>query len=239
MISKKAIIESNDIGSNVTIMENVIIRDNVIIGNNVKIHPNVIVESGVKIGDNTEIFPGTLIGKEPKGAGATTRPVEFKHEIEIGKNCSLGPNAIIYFDVKIGNQTLIGDGASVREQVRIGQKCLIGRYVTINYNTKIGNRSKIMDLSHITGNCLIGDNVFISIHVSTVNDNVVIGREYKEEDIRGPVIEDDATIGANAIILPNIRIGKSSMVGAGSVVTKNVTKNVLVIGSPARVVRNI
>jgi acetyltransferase-like isoleucine patch superfamily enzyme len=238
MISKKAIVETDQIGNDVTIMENVIIRNGVIIGNKVIIHPNVIIERGCQICDGTEIFPGTYIGKIPKGAGATARPTTFNETIVIGENCAIGPNAVIYYDVEIGNNTLIGDGASLREKVKVGNYCIISRYVTINYNSSIGNNTKIMDLAHITGNCFVGNNVFISIHVSTVNDNVVVNREYKEEKITGPTFQDNCTIGAGAIILPGVTISKGSMVGAGSVVTKNVEENVLVMGIPAKKIRN-
>ena len=239
MIHNRAIVESDRIGINVTIMENAIIRNNVIIGDDVIIHPNVVIEEGCCIGKGTEIFPGTYIGKTPKGAGATARPVTFEKKVNIGDFCAIGPNAVIYFDVEVGNNTLIGDGASLREKVIIGDHCLISRYVTINYNTIIGSNTRIMDLTHITGNCVIGKNVFISIHVSTVNDNVVVDRIYDEDKITGPGIEDNATIGANAIILPGITIGKGSMVGAGSIVTKNVGANILVMGIPARKIRTL
>src|SRR5689334_15713276 len=133
MISKLAVVETNQIGRNVKIGEFCVIRDGVILGNDVTIHPNVIIESGVTIGDGVEIFPGTYIGKIPKGAGATARPIEFIPQITIGDNCAIGPNAVIYYDVTIGDSTLLGDGASLREQVRIGHHCLISRYVTVNY----------------------------------------------------------------------------------------------------------
>jgi acetyltransferase-like isoleucine patch superfamily enzyme len=96
-----------------------------------------------------------------------------------------------------------------------------------------------MDLTHITGNCHIGDNVFISIHVSTVNDNVVVDREYVEERIQGPTIENNVSIGAGAILLPSVRIGEGSFVGAGALVTRDVPPHVLVLGIPAKIIKNI
>jgi acetyltransferase-like isoleucine patch superfamily enzyme len=239
MISEKAIVESNKIGKNCTIKENSIIRSEVVIGNNVIIHPNVVIEDGTVISDNVEIFPGSYIGKIPKGAGSTARPISFKKEIYIGENCSIGPNSVIFYDVIIGNNTLIGDGASIREMCRVGSYCIISRYVTLNYNALIGDHTKIMDLTHITGNCKIGNNVFISIHVSTVNDNVVVGRDYDEQRIIGPQIEDDVTIGAGAILLPNVSIGKGTMIGAGSVVTKSIPEKVLAMGIPARIIKSL
>ena len=201
------------------------------------IHPHVVIADGVEIGRDVEVFSGAFIGKEPKGAGALARKPTFEKKIKIGDSCSISPNAVIFYDVEIGSNTLLGDGASIREKCKIGSKCILSRYVTINYATTIGDRTKIMDSTHITGNAVIGNDVFISILVGTTNDNVV--REGYAEHVRGPVIEDHVVIGAGASLLPNIRIGKHSTIAAGSVVTKNVDAGVLVAGVPARVIRQV
>jgi UDP-3-O-[3-hydroxymyristoyl] glucosamine N-acyltransferase len=221
------------IGSGSRIGQGVHIADDVTIGENVLIHPHAVIYEGVVIGAGCEIFPGAFIGKEPKGAGATARPVSFEKKIIIGDNCSIGPNCVIFYDTTIGDNTLLGDGASIREKCRIGSRCIISRYVTVNYETTIGDRTKIMDLSHITGKSSIGNDVFISVLVGTTNDNV-IRADYDQERIRGPVIEDNAVIGAGASFLPNIRIGKGATVAAGAVVTKNVEEHTKVAGVPAR-----
>lgn len=239
MISIDARVEASQIGANVRIAEFAVIRSNVEIGDNCIIHPHVVIESGVIIKDNVELFPGAYIGKEPKGAGATSRPIKFDRKVLIGSDCSIGPHAVIFYDVEIGNNTLIGDGASIRELVRIGNGCIISRYVTINYNSKIGNNTKIMDMSHITGNVFIGNNVFISIMVSSANDNVLVERTYNEELIHGPTIEDDVSVGASAVLLPGVKIGRGAFVGAGAVVTKDVYPHTLVMGVPAMFVRKL
>ncbi|MBT3413143.1 MAG: transferase [Anaerolineae bacterium] len=239
MIHKTAIVETNDIGENVEIKEYVVVHKDVVIGDNSIIHPFVVIEDGVKIGNGVEIFPGTHVGKPPRGAGATARPIHYEKKITIGDGCALGPNATIYYDVQIGSNTLIGDGASIRELVRIGHHCILSRLVTVNYETIIGDHTKIMDSTHITGNCVIGRNVFISVLVSTVNDNIVVTRSYDEDKILGPIIEDNATIGAGACVLPGVRIGEGSMVGANAVVTKNVPNYDVVLGVPAKKVKNL
>jgi acetyltransferase-like isoleucine patch superfamily enzyme len=239
LISPLAIVETKNIGSNVTVMEYAIIRKDVEIGDDVIIHPFVIIEEGSTIGNGTEIFPGTYIGKKPKGAGATARPIVYEKKITIGSDCVLGPHAVIFYDVQVGDHTLIGDGASLREQVRVGHHCLISRYVTVNYDTRIGNHTRIMDMSHITGKCDIGDNVFISMSISTSNDNKVITREYIEEEIAGARIEDGATVGVGAILLPGVKIGTGAFVGAGAVVTRDVSPYDVVMGVPAKVVKNL
>ena len=204
MISPLAVVATDQIGNNVEIHEYAIIRKNVVIGDNVVIHPHVVIEEHTTIGNSVEIFPVTYIGKKPRGAVATVRSIAYTPKVVIGDGCAIGPHAVIFYDVEIGHNTLIGDGASVREQVRIGNQCIISRYVTINYNTSIGNKSQIMDLTHITGNMTIGDNVFISVNVSTVNDNGPITMTYNAETMNGSQIATKATEGAEAILLLNV-----------------------------------
>jgi acetyltransferase-like isoleucine patch superfamily enzyme len=239
MISPHAIVQTEDLGEGVSIGEFAVVRPGVCLGRGVRIHPHVVIESGVRLEEEVEVFPGAYIGKEPKGAGATARVMQFERRVVIGRGTSVGPHAVVFQDVEIGAETLIGDGASIREQCRVGSHCIISRYVTVNYNTTIGNRTRIMDLTHITGNCVIGDDVFISVLVSTTNDNVMVKRQYEEGKIVGPQIGDRVSVGAGAVILPGIRLGEGALVGAGSVVTKDVEPYALVIGVPARYVRNI
>ena len=202
------------------------------IGHGTIIHPHVIIGDGVTIGNEVEIFPGAVIGREPKGVGTTSRPIEFAKRLLIGDRCSIGPHAILYYDVEIGTETLIGDGASIREQCRIGSRCMLSRYVTVNYNTTIGDRVKVMDMTHLTGNMVLEDDCFVSCLVATMNDNVI--RDGFGDHVIGPVVEAGAIVGGGAILLPATRIGKEAFVGAGAVVTKNVEPNSQVAGIPAR-----
>ncbi len=239
MISPHAIVETNDIGEGVIIAEFAVVRSGVSLGRGVRIHPGVVIESGVRLEDDVEVFPGAYVGKEPKGAAATARVMQYERRVLIGPGTSVGPHAVIYYDVEIGAGTLIGDGASIREQCRVGSQCIISRYVTVNYNTRIGDRTRIMDVTHITGNSVIGDDVFISALVSTANDNVMVTRRYEEGKVIGPRIGDRASIGEGACILPGVRVGQGALVAAGSVVTKDVEPYALVMGVPARYVRSI
>jgi UDP-3-O-[3-hydroxymyristoyl] glucosamine N-acyltransferase len=237
MISNNAVVKTSSIGNNVEIKDYAVIADNVTLGDNVIIHPHVIIESGTVIGSFVEIFPGAYIGKEPKGAGATERRLDFERKVSIHENCSIGPYSVIYYNVEIGKNTLIGDHASIREKVKIGEFCIISRSVTINYNTSIGDRTKIMDLSHITGNCEIGDDVFISVLVATTNDRAIGRYGYDEELVQGPKISHRVAIGAGANILPGVFIGEGAVVAAASVVNKDIPTGRMVAGNPARVIK--
>ena len=234
MISQYAVVETDDLGPDVRVMEFAVVRAGARLGRGVVVHPHAVIGAGVVLGDGVEVFPGAVLGKEPKGAGATARTPHFERRVVVGANCSIGPHAVVFYDVEIGESTLLGDGASVREQCRIGSRCIISRYVTVNYNTVIGDRTKIMDLSHITGNCRIGNDVFISIHVGSTNDNA-IGRDgYAEDRIVGPTVEDGAMLGAGVVLLPAVRVGAGAVVAAGAVVTRDVPPGTTVFGMPAR-----
>ncbi len=221
MISSHAVVQSDDVADSASIGEFAVVREGASIGEDAVIHPHVVIETGVVVGNEVEVFPGAYLGKEPKGAGAIRRTPRFER------------------GVVIGPQTLLGDGASIREQCRIGSSCLISKYVTINYNTTVGDRTKIMDNSHITGNCTIGSDVFIAPGVSSSNDNAIGGLPYDEELVVGPTIRDGAAIGVGAILLPGIEIGERAIVAGGAVATKDVEPDTLVMGVPARFVRRL
>ena len=198
------------------------------------------------IGNNVTIFPGAILGRPPVSTRAQQRTAEGASlpPLTIGDNCVIGAHAVVYRGTTIGDNCLLGDTACIREQVRIGDSCIIAMGVTVNYNTTIGSRVKVMDNSHLTGNMVIEDDVFISTLVSTTNDNSM-GREAAldvPEELRqrqGPIIRRNVTIGQSACILPGIEIGENTIVGANAVVTRPLPPRVLALGVPARVIRNL
>ncbi|MHA1777608.1 MAG: N-acetyltransferase [Promethearchaeia archaeon] len=153
---------------------------------------------------------------------------------EIGEGSIICSQAVVYAGTKIGKKVFVADGASIRENVVIDDMAIIGRMVTVECNTKIGKRSKIQTAAHITGDCIIGDDVFVGPEVTTMNDLYMGARE---TEMKGPIIEDGALIGGNATLLPGVRIGKNAVVGAGSVVTKDVPANEVWVGNPARKIK--
>lgn len=229
-----------DISNTANIASTVIIHDDVVIGNNVVIHDYVVLYPGTIIRDGVEIYDHCTIGKLPTSPGSTERTYSDKYgKTVIGEKCILCPGAVIYTGTEIGNNTLVGDNCSIRELCKIGSYCIISRLVTVNYETVIGDHTKIMDNAHITGNMVIGNHVFISVQVSTTNDNTMNRVADAKDHLAGPIIEDYVTVGAGANILPAVRIGKNAMVGAGAVVTKDVPQSKVVMGVPAKIIRDV
>ncbi|MGE0659224.1 MAG: DapH/DapD/GlmU-related protein [Reyranellaceae bacterium] len=230
-----AIVGKSKIGVGVKIGAYAVIGDGVELGANVAVHPHAVIGDHVVIGEESEIFPGAVVGKEPKGAGALARLPVFERRLRIGAGCSIGPHAVIYYDVVIGSHCLIGDAASIREQTEIGDRSVVGRHVTINYRTRIGSRTKIMDHCWIAGNAEIGDEVFIGGGVLTSNDNAPGRQVFDDAVMRGPTIGNGAMIGIGAILLPGVGIGSRAVVAAGAIVTKDVPAEATIMGAAARV----
>jgi UDP-3-O-[3-hydroxymyristoyl] glucosamine N-acyltransferase len=229
-----ALVEAASVGDGCVVHAFAVVRAGAQLGRNVVLHPHCVIEDGVVLGDNVEVFPGAYIGKEPKGAGALARLPQFERRVTIGRDCSIGPHAVVYYDVDIDEGCLIGDAASIREQCRIGTRSVIGRHVTLNYAVVVGNRVRIMDHAWLAGNMRIGDGAFISGLVGTANDNAIGRTGYVDEDMRGPDIGAGAAIGVGAILLPGISIAENAVVGAGAVVTRDVGAGERVFGMPAR-----
>jgi acetyltransferase-like isoleucine patch superfamily enzyme len=210
------------------------------IGRGSQIHDFVTIYPRVRIGLDTEVFENAVLGRPPRGTRALARAVSPKIlPTSIGDFCVISPHATIFTDVRIGDGTLIGDGASVRERARIGKDCIVGHCAAVSYNVRIGNGTKIMDGTYISGNSTVGSGVFIGMLVSTSNDNHMGTEGYSEKVVQGPTIEDDVRIGQGSCILPRIRVGQGSIIGAGAVVTKDVPPYSLAMGMPARVVRSL
>ena len=184
----------------------------------------------VEIPASTTIYPGAIIGRMPMAAGVIARQPEEPRGTIIGERCVIGCNVVIYAGVHLGDDCLIGDGTIIRENTTIGNSTVIGSNCTVQNGAIIGNRVKIVDLSHITFDTVIGDEVFISVGVYFMNDNSM----QRGGDVIGPKVGDRARIGGGALLLPGVRIGRDALVGAGAVVTRDVPPGARVMGVPAK-----
>lgn len=152
--------------------------------------------------------------------------------------------------LEIGRGAMIRSGSAVHEGVRIGDRLRTGRNVIIGEDTVIGSDCRISNNTIVESGCILGDRVRIDANCyiarsTTIEDDVTIApgvcvaddpHPGSKESLcrRGPTIERGAQIGMNATILPFVTVGERSVVGAGSVVTRSVPPELVVVGNPAR-----
>ena len=138
----------------------------------------------------------------------------------------------------IGNATTIWQYVIVLSRAKIGDNCNINAYCFIENDVVIGNNVTLKCGVFLWDGITLGNNVFVGPNVSFTNDKYPRSKQYQTE-FQKTLIEDGASIGAASVILGGITIGKNSMIGAGSVVTKSVPANQLWIGNPARFIREL
>jgi acetyltransferase-like isoleucine patch superfamily enzyme len=213
---------------NVVVYPGAIVEEDVMLGNNVVVHENVLIRGGTIVNDNA------VLGRVPQVAGIIQRkPKPDLTRLEIGRNCVIGAGVVLYVGTKIGDDTLIGDLACIREECKIGNQVVIGRGVMLNYNIEIRDRARVMDTSHFGGDMIVEEDVFIGPHVCSANDNSIGLRSGVSR--KGPHICRSASIGIGAILLAGVTIGEQAIVGAGALVDEDVPPRKIVVGMPAKI----
>ena len=221
-------------GHNAVIGKDVSFGDNVVIGN------NVVIYEGTRIGSNVIIQDNAVIGKQPTRAKASILPETAQlPPAVIGSGVTIGTSAIIYANAEISDEVFIADLATVRERVTIGERTIVGRGVAVENDCTVGKRCKLETNCYITAYSELGDHVFVAPCVVTTNDNYMGRSKERFDKFKGVTIKDGGRIGANATVLPGKVIHEDGAAAAASVVTKDIQKEELVVGSPAKKIREV
>jgi acetyltransferase-like isoleucine patch superfamily enzyme len=219
---------------------NVIIGENVQMGENVNIGNNVIIYDGAQIGNYVMIQDNVVIGKQPARAKNSILPeVKKLPPTVIGNGVTIGTSSIIYANAQLADDVFVADLATIRERVTIGEKTIVGRGVAVENDCQVGSYCKLETNCYITAYSTLEDNVFIAPCVVTTNDNFMARSKERYEKFKGVTVKQGGRIGANATILPGKTIEEDGAVAAGSVVTKDVEKESIVAGVPAKSLKNV
>jgi len=217
-----------------------VIEDGVFIDEGCYIGHNVVIHKGTKLGKNVFIDDNSIIGKLPMHSPASALPkAKEQPPTIIGDDCLIGAGVIIYRGAKVGQKVLIADLATVRENVEIGEYTIIGRGVAVENFCKIGKHCKLETNAYITAYSELEDYVFVAPMVTTTNDNYMARGKERFKHFKGITVKKGGRIGASATILPGKVINEEGVVAAGSVVTEDVPAKKIVLGSPAKVFKDV
>jgi UDP-2-acetamido-3-amino-2,3-dideoxy-glucuronate N-acetyltransferase len=204
-----------------------------------EIHPTAVVHEGTVLGEGVKVLEHAVVGKQPTLSARSTAKREALPAAEIGAGTVISTGAIVFAGTRVGARVILGDQSCVRERVTIGDDVVIGRGSLVENDTSIGAMTKIQADAYITAYSTLEEHVFVAPRVVTTNDNFMGRTEGRHQLIKGPTIRRGARIGGGAILCPGIEVGEDAFVGAGAVVTKDVPPRAVVVGSPARVLREV
>jgi acetyltransferase-like isoleucine patch superfamily enzyme len=203
------------------------------------VHPSAVVYPGTVLGDGVRVLENAVVGKQPVLSPRSTAKREPLPPAEIGDGTLVSTGAIVFAGTHIGERVVVGDQSCIRERVTVGDDVVLGRGVLVENDTTIGAMTRIQAEAYITAYSTLEEHVFIAPCVVTTNDNFM-GRTEKRHALRkGPTIRRGARVGGGAVLCPAIEIGEEAFVGAGAVVTKDVPPRMIVVGNPARVLREV
>jgi len=228
------------IGAGSQLGHNSVISENVQIGKNCRIGSCVIVHPDTVIGDNVRIDDHAVVGKLPMKAALSAITQEQQlPPCSVGEGVIIGTSVVIYRGCTLNKSVMVADLASVRENAEIGELTIVGRGVTVENKVRVGKRCKLETEAYITALSEIEDGCFVAPEVTFTNDNFLGRTKDRFKYHKGVTMKRGARIGANVTVLPGITIHEDALVAAGSVVTKDVPAKKIVMGAPARVIRDV
>jgi acetyltransferase-like isoleucine patch superfamily enzyme len=206
---------------------------NYTVGENVVIYPGTVIQDGCRIGDNV------VLGKQPALSPRSTAERDELPPLELGEGTIVSAGAIVFAGTRVGARVILGDQSCVRERCELGDDVVVGRGSLVENDTTIGARTKIQAHAYVTAYSTLEEDVFIAPCVVTTNDNFMGRTEQRHALRKGPTIRRAARVGGGAVLLPGIEVGEEAFVGAGAVVLRDVPPRAVVVGNPARQIKDV
>jgi acetyltransferase-like isoleucine patch superfamily enzyme len=195
----------------------------------------VTIHDGTVLGDGCVLEDNVVLGKRPKLARSSAAAGREIGPLVVGARVTFCCACVVFGGAEIGDEVIVGDQAYVRERARIGAGTVVGRGSAIDNDVTIGERVRIQTDVYVTAGSVVEDDVFIGPRAMTTNDDTM----NRGGSLEGAVLRRACRIGGGAVLVPGIEVGEEAYVAAGAVVTKDVPPRAVVMGVPARVVREV
>jgi UDP-3-O-[3-hydroxymyristoyl] glucosamine N-acyltransferase len=226
------------LGEGVSVGPRAVIHEGVQIGAGSVIGAGTVIHPGVQLGAECTVEDLVVLGKRPRLRPGSSAAGGELGTLVIGDAATVCCGAVVYAGARIDDRVIVGDQAQVRERSHIGPGTVVGRGSCIDFDVVVGAGALIQSSVYVTGRSVVEDHVFLGPGVLTTNDHTM-GRHPHGEPLNGPVFRRACRVGGGAVVLPGVEIGAEAFVAAGAIVTRHVGPRQVVIGTPARPVRQV
>ena len=200
---------------------------------------SAVLYADVELGDDVIVGDNAVVGKRPVlGKRSTARRDELP-PLVVGGGSAILACAVVFAGTRLGRGVIVGDQACVRERCEIGDDVVVGRGSLVENDITIGARTRIQANAYVTAYTRIEEDVFIAPGVTTTNDNYMGRTDKRLALLRGATIRRGARVGGGAVLLPGIDVGEEAFIGAGAVVLRDVPPRAVMVGNPARQIREV
>jgi acetyltransferase-like isoleucine patch superfamily enzyme len=207
------------------------------IGQDASFGAHVVVHAGASIGDRCTIEDHAVLGKRPRlsaSSGAQGAP----GELVLADDVAVCAGAVVMAGASVGAGSILGDQSFVRERSSIGAGSVIGRGSVVDNDVQVGARVRVQTNVYLAAFTVVEDDVFVGPGVTISNDDTM-SRHAPTMALSGATLRRACRVGAGAVLTPGVEIGEEAFVAAGAVVTRDVPARAVVMGVPARVVREV
>jgi UDP-2-acetamido-3-amino-2,3-dideoxy-glucuronate N-acetyltransferase len=216
-----------------------VMGEGVELGEEVRFGAHVTVGDGTVIGGGCVIEDGALLGKVARLARTSMAAgTEVPDPLVLDEEVTVCAGAVVYAGARVGGRAIIGDQAQVRERSVVGAETVIGRGTTVDNDVEVGARVRVQTLVYLTAYSILEDEVFVGPGVVTTNDDTMM-RHARDRALRGVTLRRACRVGGGAVLTPGVEVGEEAFVAAGAVVTRDVPARAVVMGVPARTVREV
>ncbi len=211
--------------------------ESVTIGEDVTFGAHVVVHDGVIIGDGCIVEDHAVLGKRPRLAGRSSARGDAGR-LRLGERVTVCAGAIVFAGATVGEGAILGDQSYLRERSTVGPGSVVGRGSVVDNDVTIGARVRVQTNVYITAFSVVEDDVFVGPCAMSTNDDTM-ARHGPDYALRGAVLRRACRVGGGAVLTPGVEVGEEAFVAAGALVTRDVAPRAVVMGVPARAVREV